>query len=354
MSTASVRRPLVPEDLHRTPRATSICRGITAIARGAQGLGTVTDFAKAMWPDDRTAIEIATKSAVTPASTTSQTTFGAATISNLISILGPASCAAQLFSKALQLQFGQSASLIVPNYTASATDVAFIGQGSPLPIVQLDLSSTTELKPQKMAAGFGLVRELTEGSNAEAFITSAMREKFPLAVDTLLLDDVAGTAVRPQGLRYNKAGLTATSGGGLAALVGDLAQLAAAVEGVSSNVVFIAPLKEKIKIAAYLPQFTVPVLTTGALADGTIACVAVDALAVCGSDQPIKIERSIEAVIHADTSPQPLTSAGTPNVAAFPLVSAFQVDAVIVRLIADLTWALRSTSAIAWTSSVTW
>src|SRR5262249_45260469 len=158
--------------------------------------------------------------------------------------------------------------------------------------------------PQKLAMGFALTRELAEGSNSEVFVTRALSENLTLGVDTLLLDTTAGSTTRPAGLRFNVSGLTPTSGGGLPALVGALAQLAAAVDGIGgSNIVFITGVKDWVKIKTYAPNFSLPVLVSGAVADGTIICLAVDALAVCGSSVPIRIERSIEAVIHLeDTS----------------------------------------------------
>jgi hypothetical protein len=56
-----------------------------------------------------------------------------------------------------------------------------------------------------------------------------MQEDTSVAVDTVLLDATAASTTRPAGLRNGVATLTATAGGGFAALVGDLRQFVAAL-----------------------------------------------------------------------------------------------------------------------------
>ena len=204
---------------------------------------------------------------------------------------------------------------------------------------------------------FGLTKEQVESTNAEAFVSAAMRENIAAGLDTLAFDATAADTARPAGLRAGVGGLTATSGGGLAALVGDLAQLANAVSAVGgANVVYVCHVKDWIKIRAYLPLLSLPVLPSLGIAAGTIVCVAPDALAVAGSSEPIRIERSIETVIHADTVPTALTTGSTATpVAAYPLISAFQTDVIFIKMVCEISWALRTTSgAVSWLSSLTW
>jgi hypothetical protein len=337
-------KPFLPSDLrNNTRRARSIVRGITALARHNM-LRDAAAFAERAWPGDKQAVEIAQKAAVTPLMTTTTGAPVHTSVSDLIDILDGASAAAQLFALSMQLSFGSDVAILVPGMTASATGIAFAAQGAPIQARQLSLAGPT------------LTQEQIESSNAEAFITAALKENISLALDVLLFDTTAADATRPQGLRNGVSGLTATSGGGLAALTGDLAQLADAVSAVGgANVAYVCNVKDWVKIRTLAPLLSLPVLPTNGLAAGTILCCAPDGLAVAGSDDPIRIERSTETVVHMETSPLPFSSVGTPNTIAAPLLSAFQVNVTVVKLVAEITWALRVTSgAVSWLSSLTW
>lgn len=217
-----------PRVMEEAARRASIIRGIAAMANTARtrSPGDAAAYAKSVWPSDRTAIEVATRAAVVPASTTGVTQFAHTSVSELISILGPQSgAAASIFARAMGLSFGHETALLVPNATAAATGVTFIAQSSPIPIRQLSLSGTT-LTPMKIGLGFGLTREQAEGTNAEAYISAAFKENIALALDTLLFDNVAASTTRPAGLRNGLTPVSAASGGGLSALASDLGALA--------------------------------------------------------------------------------------------------------------------------------
>ena len=83
-------------------------------------------FAERAYPGDRQAAEIA-KTAVVPFATTTSGAPAHTSVSDLISILGKSSAAAQLFSRSMQLSFGRDAMIFVPTITASPTGIAFVG-----------------------------------------------------------------------------------------------------------------------------------------------------------------------------------------------------------------------------------
>lgn len=60
-------------------------------------------------------------------------------------------------------------------------------------------------------------------------LRTAIQEDTGVAIDTVLLDANAATQIRPAGLRNGVTGVTATAGGGFAALVADLKALVAAL-----------------------------------------------------------------------------------------------------------------------------
>jgi hypothetical protein len=202
----------------------------------------------------------------------------------------------------------------------------------------------------------GFTRELISRSNADTLVRALLPEYLEVGLATILLDTTAGDSTRPAGLRYNIAATAATGGGGVAAMANDLASLAAAVAPIAGDqILFVASPKQAAKInllrAAPMPY---PVLASAGLEDGVVLALATNALAVAGGNDPPRISVATEPVLHFDTAPQPISSEGTPNVAAAPTRSLFQTDCVAFRMIADLTWALRASGAVAWTQSVTW
>ena len=63
----------------------------------------------------------------------------------------------------------------------------------------------------------------------EGVIREAIQDDTSVAVDSVLLDANPATVVRPAGLLNGVVALTATAGGGIAAIVGDIKQLVAAL-----------------------------------------------------------------------------------------------------------------------------
>jgi len=98
-----------------------------------------------------------------------------------------------------------------------------------------------------------------------------------------------------------------------------------------------------------------PVLASAGLANGIVMAIAVNALAVAGGNDPPKISVSTTGALHMeDTNPLPLASVGTPNTVAAPMRSLFQTATIAMRLIANLTWAMRAPGGVAWVQNVTW
>ena len=175
-----------------------------------------------------------TKSASAPATTSTsgwasqlvQTSYAA-----FQQLLMPASVYPSLSAKGLRLNFGRSGVISIPTRAATPTVAgSFVLEGNPIPVRQAAFSSQT-ITPKKLAVISTFTREITEYSNPaiEALVRNAIQEDTSVAVDTVLLDATAASTTRPAGLRNGVTTLTATSGGGFAALVGDLKQFVAAL-----------------------------------------------------------------------------------------------------------------------------
>jgi hypothetical protein len=132
----------------------------------------------------------------------------------------------------------------------------------------------------------------------------------------------------------------------------NLATPLAAVAG-NSPIVIIASPKQAMSLRLRAgPDFPFEILSSSALASGTVVAVAPIAV-VSGIDPAPKIETSEETVINFDdSSPQNVVTGGTPG--AGSTRSLWQVDAIALRLTMQMAWGLRCDGAVSWTSSVVW
>jgi hypothetical protein len=159
---------------------------------------------------------------------------------------------------------------------------------------------------------------------------------------------------RPAGLLHGVTPLTATAGGGDEAMIADLVKLASAVAGVAgSSITFVASPDLALKVGLRGAELPYRILTSFALAAGTIMAIASNALAVAIDPVP-EITVSTAAALHMDTAPAPISTAGAPNVVAAPTKSMWQVDALALRLILAASWGLRAPGAVAVVAGATW
>jgi hypothetical protein len=100
------------------------------------------------------------------------------------------------------------------------------------------------------------------------------------------------------------------------------------------------------------PNFQFPVFSSAGLTAGVVVAIASNTL-VTAIDPSPKIEASNTTVLVLSDSPQDITTGGTPtNTGA--VQSMYQCDGVALKIRLGVTWALRSSSGLAWTQSVTW
>src|SRR5262249_49483885 len=148
--------------------------------------------------------------------------------------------------------------------------------------------------------------------------------------------------------------LGATAGAGMEAMVGDVSKLGEALVGdVDSALLFASPGEAlKLRLLAG-PGFVTPVIGTSALAAKTIVAVAAEHVAV-GYEGPPEISTSNVATAHFDTSPQPVSSPGSPNTVAAPLLNAYQQNLLLLKVKQKATWQVLIAGAVTMLSSVTW
>lgn len=326
----------------------------------------------------KTMLDVVTKAASAPATTT--TTGWAAelvqtAVLDFMDALLPMSVYPKLRDAGGRFTFGRNGIVSIPSRNVG-TSVAgsFVAQGSPIPVRQGAFNSTT-LTPKKMAVITTFTREIAEHSTPaiEGVLRQAIQEDTSIAIDTILMDATAANTTRPAGLRNGVAGITATSGGGFAALVGDLKALVGALitssGGNLRSPMFIMNPVQALSIsmtqnaggdfpfAAGIERGTIqgyPVIFSATVTAGTVFLVdAADFFSATG-DEP-RFDVSDQATLHMeDSAPAQIGTAGTPNVVAAPVRSLWQTDTLALRAIYDLNWSMRRTGSVAYTTSVTW
>lgn len=323
-------------------------------------------------------LDVVTKAATAPATTT--TTGWAAelvqtSILDFMESLMPASIYPSLRERGGKFTFGRNGIVSIPSRnTGTSLAGSFVAQGAPIPVRQGAFTSTT-LTPKKMAVITTFTREIAEHStpSIEAILRDAIRDDTAQAIDTILLDNTAASTTRPAGLRNGVTVTTATTGGGFAALVGDLKALVGALITSSSgnlrSPVFIMNPVQALAIsltqnaggdftfAAGMERGMLngyPVIQSANVTAGTVFLVDAADFFTATGDEP-RFDVSDQATLHMeDTTPAQIGTAGTPNVVAAPVRSMFQTDSIALRMILDMNWSMRRTGSVAFAQSVTW
>ncbi|MBR1190076.1 phage major capsid protein [Bradyrhizobium sp. AUGA SZCCT0160] len=308
---------------------------------------------------DAAKLQIA-KAAVNPATTTTAAWAGnlsTQAVGDFVKSLAPISGASQVFERAFRSSLAGVNSILLPRRTAvpAAGSVPWVEQGMPIPVQNLSVTGVTLGPEKKLGVIVALTNETMASSAAEAVVTQMLRENAAMSLDATLFSNAAATAAAPAGLLNGISALTAVSGGGETAMVGDLMQLSDAIADATGDIVIIAHPKQANTIRIRRGNtFDIPVFATRGVPAGTVIALDPQALAVGFGTEP-KFESSIEAVIHQeDTSPVALGTVGSPNVVAAPSRSLFQTDCTSLRMLLPAAWAIRAPNSIAWVSAANW
>jgi hypothetical protein len=315
--------------------------------------GAATRIVRTCWPDDHRALWYVERAASAPATTT--TTGWAAElaqtrIEDLLATFGPASCGAALLGRGNVLAFAGANKISVPIIsTAAASLASFVLQGAAIPVRQLVSGAGVSIDPRKFATLFVLTREMIESSNAEQLVRMVMIDSLGAALDAALFSSTAGDTTRPPGLLVGVTPITAASGGGLAAMTKDFAALVQAVSPTCGmDLIFVTDPGTLTKLKMSVFDLPFDVLATNAVTAGTVICIGLPALVSAFAPKP-QIAASGNMTITMDTAP-PTDSSSS----AYPRESPFQTDSIAIRFILDVAWNVRSASAIAEVTSITW
>lgn len=334
---------------------------------------TLDEVLKERYPDDQIS-ELMTRTAVAGATTT---TSGWAAelvqqqVADFLSNLDPMAIFPRLAALGTQLTFGANAGSIKIPSRATSPSIAgsFVLEGSPIPVRRMGLTSIT-LLPHKTGVISYFSREVARYATPaiEGIIREGMRDDTAIMLDGLLLDATASSATRPAGLINGVSALTASTDGGFAAIVADLTALTAPFYAVNAGrklVLLMNPAQSLQLMMAPGPDGTFgfgwakaitdrfTILESTNVTSGNLYLVdAADFVSVNGTPE---FDVSEQATIHAeDTTPLNIGVAGSPPTVAAPTVSMFQTANIALRMIVDLTWAMRRTGMVQYMTGVDW
>jgi hypothetical protein len=345
-------RPLVPEDLRR-PRGIHVERAIIAAAKAAVD-ATKTgpeNTAKKLWPNDPVT-PLLLRAATSPTSTTSASALAINTALDFVSALAPLSAAARLIDAGMRVSLAGRNSVSFPRRVGgkAASNVAWIAQGSPIPVKQFALDASTLGPTCKLALLVGLTRELVEYTSGQDTVSTLMREDFAASLDATMFSATTG-ANQPNGLLVGVTPLTAEPTLPDAMLL-DFEKLAGAVLNAGgTSVVYIASPRQA--ASAGLRLLTdATIWPCPALAPGTVIAVEPSAFVSAFGPEP-RIGASVETAVHFEAA-TPLAIGAAGNVVAAPTRSAFQEDLVIVRAVLDAAWTMRAPGMVAFITGAIW
>jgi HK97 family phage major capsid protein/HK97 family phage prohead protease len=342
------------------------------------------DVLKSEYGDDeptRAVLNVITKAASVPADTVTSgwaSQLVETSIQDFFAALQPNSVYPSLASRGGKFSFGSAGIVSMPTRASTPTIAgSFVAQGAPIPVRQGAFSAIT-FTPKKMAVISTFTREIAEHSTPaiEGLIRQAIVEDTAVAIDSVLLDATAATTTRPAGLRAGVSATTATAGGGIAAVIGDIRGLTSAlITGTNGNLrspvwimnpadalaISLIPATAgggefpfKAEIAGGTLQGYPIIQSSNVTADMMLLVDAADFVSVTG-DSP-RFDVSDQATLHMeDTTPlQIATGAQGSGVLATPARSLWQTDTIGVRMLLDLNFGLRRTGVVAWTQTMTW
>jgi HK97 family phage major capsid protein len=328
--------------------------------------------------EQRTVFDVVCRAATAPATTTTSgwaSQLVTTAYAQFQELLLPASVYPGLSTRGLRLAFGRNGVISIPTRAATPTIAgAFVLEGNPIPVKQGAFSAQT-LTPKKLGVITTLTREIAEYSNPaiEGLLRNAIQEDTSVALDTVLLDATAASSTRPAGLRNGVTVVTATSGGGFAALVGDIKALVGALITASSgnlrNPVWLMNPVQAIAISLtqnaggdfpFAAEINggrfqgYPVILSSTVTAGMVILLDADDFVSVEGDAP-RFDVSDQAVLHMeDTTPLAIGTTGSPATVAAPARSLWQTDSMALRMVMQVNWTLRRAGTLAWTQSVTW
>lgn len=342
--------------------------------------GTAVDMMKSRYGDDvatKAVMDVLMRSTTVPADTVTPAWAGAlveTAIGEFFDLLLPTSVYPRLSAIGGRFGFGRAGKVSLPSRSATPTIAgSFVGEGAPIPVRQAGFVSTT-ITPKKMAVITTMTREITEHSTPqiEQILRDAIQEDTSIALDVVLLDANPATTVRPGGIRNGATTAAGTAGGNMAALVADvkgmLSDLTTNTLGNLRNPVWLMnpaqaisagliqdgtgqfPFKAELANGNFMGY---PAIISSTVPVGVLVLVDAAYFMSATGDVP-RFDVSSQTVLHMeDAAPAQIASAGAVPTGG-SVRSMFQTDSLALRMIMDVSWAMRRAGTVIVRTGITW
>ena len=361
----SVMRNLVPEDIDRNGRpraATYLERAVIAnVLAAGRFEPTAERVARRLWGDDGVT-GLVLRGAVEPALTTTPTWAGALArdaVGDFVSSLAPLSAGAQLLNAAPRVSLKGVNAVSFPRRISPlrVEDVSWVAEGGAIRVPRLTIGGGKLGPARKLATIVVVTQEIKDSSAVDIVLQTQLRKSMAFSLDASLFSNAAATADRPAGILNGITPLTAAPNGDDAAMGTDLSKLAAAIGTVTTGAVLVAHPAQahaiQLRRGGTFPG-TIPIWPTLGVAPGTVIALDPAAFASAFGPEPEISEVEDALVQMEDATPGQVSTPGSPNAVAAPMLSLWQAECAATRLILRCAWAWRVPGAVAWIQNTTW
>lgn len=309
-------------------------------------------FVEREFPQDRAARFIL-KGAVSPLTTDQAEALVQEAVADFLIGLAPLSAAARVMQRGMSISLRPGYDAVALPYLAGRAALAWVGENDPIPVIN-KLLSAAQVGPLKKFAGIAVFsRELADTASGQAIFERLLREDAANALDDAVFGTQSGTDDRAAGLLHGVTPLAAATGGFVGAMEADMIALAAAITTAGAqSVVFVTTPKLAASVMVRKPELAGMVWPAIGMPEGRV--VAIDPGAFVFASGDVDIQASANAALHMDSAPGHLSTAGTPNTIAAPVRSMYQHDLIALRVILDISFAMRAAGMVAYIQGASW
>jgi len=341
-----VTRPFpLPSDLGRSSKSLRpshhLYRAAAAHLRAHRENISPERAAKSLFADDQVT-PLLLKAASTPATTTTPgwaQSLAATAVDDTVQAITSLSAAAGLISRGLKVDFNGYASIRIPGRLVDPNDAgAWVGEGGSVPVRTQRMTAGPTLTPHKLVVITSYTNEMVASSNIEAVSRALISEASALSLDKAVFGTQVDDGVTPGGILNGVTPIGPTAGGGLAAMLGDIGKLVAALvtAGAGAGPVLVTnPIQATTLSLLAGPKFTMPVLQSSSIAAGTVIMVEPTSFASAFDATPEFAVAPAAALHMEDANPVDV-------VAGSPTRSMFQVDSTALRMTLRAAFGMRA------------
>jgi hypothetical protein len=351
-------RPLVPADLKVERSLIRLC--VAHCVAACRPGSAIAPVLRELFPTERVAPLLLQRAASAPAMTNiagwAQELAGTA-VQAFIRTLQD-SAGATLLNAGVQVDLTGRGKINLPRVSVGGT-AAWIGEGSPIPVVQ-GTTTSPSLSPHKIGMIESLTRESFEHSQpagAESWMQIVLQDMAKAALDTSLFSSAAGSATRPPGIVAGITPLTASTATGIVAVTEDFRALVDAIvaAGGGGEILFFCSPGRALAAKSLMPAIAGQVFGSAQIPSAELFAVCPGAFVSAFGPNP-EIAASGSVTLHfEDTAPVDIGVAGAPATVAAPSKSMFQTDSIAFRMILTAGWGLRIPNTAQWIQTgMTW